>query len=103
MARPRGKLNARITLPRASRPVLMWTESLRRMPVFPVRAARSDPARSTTWSLEQQRLERSFICVGPVCRRALPACRTLSNSSAEVVTASLPSTSDATRGLTQDS
>uniref|UniRef100_A0A4W5M6Z0 Uncharacterized protein n=1 Tax=Hucho hucho TaxID=62062 RepID=A0A4W5M6Z0_9TELE len=69
MTQPR--LSARMTLPSASRPVLMWTDSLRRRPVFPVRAARSDPDRSTRWSLEER-------------TEALPASRTLSNSSAEV-------------------
>uniref|UniRef100_A0A8C7GP51 Uncharacterized protein n=1 Tax=Oncorhynchus kisutch TaxID=8019 RepID=A0A8C7GP51_ONCKI len=73
-----GSESARMTLPRASKPVLMWTDSLRRRPVFPVRAARSDPARSTRWSLEK-RTEPSSWLLGPVCLRALPASRTITS------------------------
>uniref|UniRef100_A0A8C8H1L3 Uncharacterized protein n=1 Tax=Oncorhynchus tshawytscha TaxID=74940 RepID=A0A8C8H1L3_ONCTS len=90
-----GSESARMTLPRASKPVLMWTDSLRRRPVFPVRAARSDPARSTRWSLEK-RTEPSSWLLGPVCLRALPASRTLCNSSAEVITVSLAPTTTET-------
>uniref|UniRef100_A0A673Y8M9 Uncharacterized protein n=1 Tax=Salmo trutta TaxID=8032 RepID=A0A673Y8M9_SALTR len=57
-----GSESARMTLPRASKPVLMWTDSLRRKPVFPVRAARSDPARSTRWSLEERTEPSSWLC-----------------------------------------
>ena len=43
-------LRALITFPRASRPLLMWTDSLKRSPMLPVRWARSEPAKSTKWN-----------------------------------------------------
>uniref|UniRef100_A0A8C5HVR7 Uncharacterized protein n=1 Tax=Gouania willdenowi TaxID=441366 RepID=A0A8C5HVR7_GOUWI len=45
-----------MTLPRASRPALMWADSFSLVPLFPVRATRSDPARSTNRSLEEKPL-----------------------------------------------
>eukprot|EP00659_Diplonema_papillatum_P007573 gene7573-biopygen7525 len=89
-----------ITLPRASSPELIPTDSLSRMPVFPVRLFRSDPARSTRCSFDTtpaprrpaappaalrrkivkiacDRLDRAFIPVLAVARRPSPLCSTL--------------------------
>uniref|UniRef100_A0A8C2WHR1 Uncharacterized protein n=1 Tax=Cyclopterus lumpus TaxID=8103 RepID=A0A8C2WHR1_CYCLU len=93
-----GSERARMTLPRASRPVLIWTDSLRRVPVFPVFPARSEPARSTRQSLE----ERTDCKEESVRMAALPVSRTLSSSSAEVTTTSLaPTTTENTNHTTQ--
>ena len=44
--------SAQITLPRASSPVLMETDSLKRVPRLPVRCALSEPAKSTKWKTD---------------------------------------------------
>uniref|UniRef100_A0A673C3I1 Uncharacterized protein n=1 Tax=Sphaeramia orbicularis TaxID=375764 RepID=A0A673C3I1_9TELE len=96
-----GSDRALITLPSARRPVLMYTDSLRRVPVLPVFPARSDPARSTRQSLEERtdfekdRLDFSFIPVVPVWRRAFPISNTLRSSSAEETVTSLAPTTTA--------
>uniref|UniRef100_A0A8C5BPN5 Uncharacterized protein n=1 Tax=Gadus morhua TaxID=8049 RepID=A0A8C5BPN5_GADMO len=100
-----GSPRAPMTLPRASRPLLIWMLSLSRSPVFPVRSTRSEPARSTKWNLEVrmwrlagrgppprrwstcrvktvwERLERGFIAVAPVWRAVFPDSSRLSTSS----------------------
>uniref|UniRef100_A0A3B4APG9 Uncharacterized protein n=1 Tax=Periophthalmus magnuspinnatus TaxID=409849 RepID=A0A3B4APG9_9GOBI len=117
---PFGSVNARMTFPRASKPVLMCMDSLRRSPVLPVLSARSDPAKSIRRSLEVrlyrvevwgswmrwcrwsvrmacERLDWSFMAVGPVRRRAFPVAKTLRSSSAEHTSCSTAPTSTVDR------
>ena len=91
---------ALITLPSASRPLLIWMPSCSRSPLAPVRLARSEPARSTKCSFGLKTLpvlakrssrlmvkmacEReldAFIAVAPVCRFRAPSTRTAIASS----------------------
>ncbi|KAL4630119.1 hypothetical protein GN956_G16847, partial [Arapaima gigas] len=60
--RLRESPRARITLPSASSPLLIWADSWRRCPVLPVRATRSDPARSTRWNLEERMRLATVSC-----------------------------------------
>jgi len=48
-----GSDRALITLPSARRPVLIETDSLKRVPWLPVRCALSEPAKSTKWNREK--------------------------------------------------
>uniref|UniRef100_A0A8C0FZF8 Uncharacterized protein n=1 Tax=Chelonoidis abingdonii TaxID=106734 RepID=A0A8C0FZF8_CHEAB len=117
----RGSPKALITLPRASRPLLIWILSFRRSPVFPVFTTRSEPARSTKWNLEartwpEARAEAlswrvswvsrpaprrcSMVTVKMVCERldcvlmwVAPVCLTVLPISSRLRTSSSPSTS----------
>ena len=61
---------ALITLPSASKPLLMSIPSFNRTPEAPVRLARSDPARSTKWNLLRT-ISTSF-CTGGWLSSSLP-------------------------------
>uniref|UniRef100_A0A452J388 Uncharacterized protein n=1 Tax=Gopherus agassizii TaxID=38772 RepID=A0A452J388_9SAUR len=101
----RGSPKALITLPRASRPLLIWILSFRRSPVFPVFTTRSEPARSTKWNLEARTCRPaprrcSMITVKMVCERldcvlmwVAPVCLTVLPISSRLRTSSSPSTS----------
>uniref|UniRef100_A0A674K6A8 Uncharacterized protein n=1 Tax=Terrapene triunguis TaxID=2587831 RepID=A0A674K6A8_9SAUR len=117
----RGSPKALITLPRASRPLLIWILSFRRSPVFPVFTTRSEPARSTKWNLEARTWPEagtealswrvrwvsrpaprrcSMVTVKMVCERldcvlmwVAPVCLTVLPISSRLRTSSSPSTS----------
>uniref|UniRef100_A0A8C6ZS82 Uncharacterized protein n=1 Tax=Nothoprocta perdicaria TaxID=30464 RepID=A0A8C6ZS82_NOTPE len=99
----RGSPKALITLPKASRPLLIWILSFSLSPVFPVFTIRSEPARSTkarrarrpaprrcsmvTVKMVCERLDCALMWVAPVCLAVLPI-------SSRLKTSSSPSTSD---------
>ena len=102
-----------MTLPRALSERLILVASLSRTPSAPVFDWRSEPARSTMFSLPTrmcaapsaptsdistvtvksacERLERSFMAVRPVTRRRLPACSTASISATDLTTTAVRS------------
>mmetsp|Transcript_66742 Transcript_66742/g.211235 ORF Transcript_66742/g.211235 Transcript_66742/m.211235 type:complete len:280 (+) Transcript_66742:1076-1915(+) len=116
LPRLRSSPRAEMTFPRARRPLLMFTLSLKRCPIAPVFLLRSEPARSTRWNfamtysccpLEGCRSRCStrivkiacerelwlFISVPPVARHTLPRSSSRSiSSTSRTISALAPAT-----------